>query len=165
MHGTRLAQQLLFCIINNPYKRADFLRDKKIFAHVGKYVAYQPRKIPLYGNLISIGDNVIIGSSVSFLTHDAFHGVCNRRGIKLNEKVGCIEIGSNCFIGANVSVVCDVQIGDDVVIAAGSVVTHDVPPGEIWGGVPAKRIGYCTAKLILYTQGVEMGQDIIVLGT
>ena len=134
MHGTRLAQQLLFCIINNPYKRADFLRDKKIFAHVGKYVAYQPRKIPLYGNLISIGDNVIIGSSVSFLTHDAFHGVCNRRGIKLNEKVGCIEIGSNCFIGANVSVVCDVQIGDDVVIAAGSVVTHDVPPGEIWGG-------------------------------
>ena len=159
MLGKRLLQQIRFCFINDPYKRADFLRDKKIFAHVGKYVSYQPRKIPLYGSLISIGSNVIIGSNVGFLTHDAFHGVCNRRGIKVNEKVGCIKVGNNCFVGANVSITCDVQIGDDVVIAAGSVVTHDVPSGEVWGGVPAKRIGYTDGLIEKYKSNIPIKVD------
>lgn len=156
MRGERLIQQIRFCLINDPYKRADFLREKKIFAHVGKHVSYQPRKIPLYGSLINIGDNVIIGSNVCFLTHDAFHGVCNRCGIKVNEKVGCIKVGNNCFIGANASITCDVQIGDDVVIAAGAVVTHDVPSGEVWGGVPAKRIGYTEALIEKYRKNIPI---------
>ena len=46
----------------------------------------------------------------------------------------------NIFIGAH-SIICQpVTIGDDVIIAAGSVETKDIPSGEIWGGVPAKFI-------------------------
>ena len=136
MRGERLFNQIKFFFVNNSYKRADFLREKGIFAKVGENVSFQPRKIPLYGQLIKIGNNVVIGSDVRFLTHDGFYSVCNRANPKkhINEKVGCIKIGNNCFLGANSTIMCDVNIGDDVVIAASAVVTKDIPSGEIWGG-------------------------------
>ena len=45
------------------------------------------------------------------------------------------------FIGAGSLILYDVKIGDNVVIAAGSVVTADIPEGTVAGGVPARRIG------------------------
>ena len=45
-----------------------------------------------------------------------------------------LGFGNNCFLGANSTIMCDVNIGDDVVIAASAVVTKDIPSGEIWGG-------------------------------
>ena len=144
MRGKRLYNQLRFMVINNPYKRADWLRKNDVFHFVGKDVSYQPRRLPLYGQLISIGNNVVIASNVSFITHDGFYAVCNRAypDSPVNEKVGCIKIGNNCFIGANAILMYDTNIGDDVVVAAGAVVTKDIPSGEVWGGVPVKRIGF-----------------------
>ena len=52
--------------------------------------------------------------------------------------MGCIEIGSNVFIGANVTILYDVRIGSNVVIAAGAVVTKDVPDNSVVGCVPAR---------------------------
>lgn len=49
-------------------------------------------------------------------------------------------IGRDVWIGYGVVVRRGVTIGDGAVVAAGSVLTHDVPPYEIWGGVPARRI-------------------------
>jgi acetyltransferase-like isoleucine patch superfamily enzyme len=49
-------------------------------------------------------------------------------------------IGSDVWIGANVSIMSGVTIGDGCVIAAGAVVTDDVEPYSIVGGVPAKLI-------------------------
>ena len=66
MRGERLFNQIKFFFVNNSYKRADFLREKGIFAKVGENVSFQPRKIPLYGQLIKIGNNVVIGSDVRF---------------------------------------------------------------------------------------------------
>ena len=125
MRGKRLYNQLRFMVINNPYKRADWLRKNDVFHFVGKDVSYQPRRLPLYGQLISIGNNVVIASNVSFITHDGFYAVCNRAypDSPVNEKVGCIKIGNNCFIGANAILMYDTNIGDDVVVAAGAVVT------------------------------------------
>lgn len=54
--------------------------------------------------------------------------------------LGKVTIGKRVFIGVNTVIVNSVEIGDDAVIAAGSVVTKDVPAGEIWGGNPAKFI-------------------------
>lgn len=53
-----------------------------------------------------------------------------------------IEIGNDVWIGANVIVLDGVSIGNGAIIAAGSVVTKDIPPYAIAGGVPAKIIKY-----------------------
>lgn len=49
-------------------------------------------------------------------------------------------IGRDCWIGAYSIIMCGVNIGDGCIIAAGSVVTKDVEPYSIYGGVPAKKI-------------------------
>lgn len=53
---------------------------------------------------------------------------------------GCTYIEDDVWIGHNVTVVGPVRIGKGSIIAAGAVVTSDVPECEIWGGVPAKKI-------------------------
>jgi len=51
-----------------------------------------------------------------------------------------ITIGTNVWIGAHVTILPGVTIGDGAVIGAGAVVTRSVPPGETWGGVPARPL-------------------------
>ena len=51
-----------------------------------------------------------------------------------------IHIGKNVWIGANSMVLPGVTIGDGAVIAAGAIVTKDVPANTIFGGIPAKKI-------------------------
>ena len=51
-----------------------------------------------------------------------------------------IRVGEHCWIGTGAIILQGVTIGDGAVIAAGAVVTKDVPPYEIWGGVPARKI-------------------------
>ena len=64
------------------------------------------RKILLYPNLISVGNNVWIVSGVEFVIHDIVHYMLNGigDGNKYQEKIGCIEIGNNVFIGAGVKI-------------------------------------------------------------
>ncbi len=93
--------------------------------------------------LISIGDNVSIASGTKFATHDG--GVCTLRFVYPDEcadidMLGRIKIGNNVFIGMKAMFLPNVTVGDNSIIAAGALVTKDVPPGEIWGGVPAKFI-------------------------
>lgn len=52
-----------------------------------------------------------------------------------------VVLGDDVWLGAGVAVLPGVRIGDGAVIGANAVVTRDVPPYEIWGGVPAQRIG------------------------
>ena len=87
--------------------------------------------------LISIGDNVTFSSKVHLLAHDA--STRKRLGYS---KVGPITIGNGCFIGANVTILPSIQIGDGAILGAGSVVTKNIPANEVWAGNPAKRI--CT---------------------
>lgn len=60
--------------------------------------------------------------------------------LKQRMEEGKIVIGDNVWVGAGVIVLPGVSIGDDAVIAAGAVVTADIPAGVIAGGVPAKVI-------------------------
>lgn len=59
-----------------------------------------------------------------------------------NGKVGTVYIGNDVWIGLNAVIMKGVTIGDGAVIAAGAVVTSDVKPYSIVGGVPAKHIKY-----------------------
>lgn len=53
---------------------------------------------------------------------------------------GEVIIGKNVFVGMNSLIVNSVTIGDEGVVAAGSIVTRDIPPKEVWGGNPARFI-------------------------
>lgn len=110
---------------------------------MGEYCSIQKRKLPLYPKLISIGNNVHVASGVSSLTHDITHVMLNRYvGAKrYRERVGCIEIGDNVFIGSSTRILYDVKIGSNVIVRAGSTVTKDIPDNSIVAGVPARVIG------------------------
>lgn len=125
------------------FKRADFIREKNLFRHVGTNCMIQIKKIPLYPKLIFLHNNIFLASNVLFLTHDTIHGMLNRKyeTKKFQEKLGCIEIMDNVFVGANSIIMYDVKIGENTIIAAGSIVTKDIPPNSVVAGIPAKKIG------------------------
>ena len=89
--------------------------------------------------LITIGDNVTISHGVDFITHD--NSVCKIFG-PANDLYGKVVIGNNCFIGAHAVIMYGVELADNVIVAAGSVVTKSISQsGVIIGGNPAKIIG------------------------
>lgn len=109
---------------------------------MGDRVMITSRKIPLYSKLISIGSDVWIASGVEFIPHDVTHFMLNgmKDGYKYTEKIGCIEIGDNVFIGAGARILYDVGIGNNVIVAAGALVNKDVPDNCVVGGVSARVI-------------------------
>ena len=128
--------------IKSPMKRAEYMKKQGIFHSMGDRVMITSRKIPLYANLISIGSNVWMASEVEFIPHDVTHFMLNGRkdGHTYTEKIGCIEIGNNVFIGAGAKILYDVKVGNNVIIAAGTLVNKDVPDNSVVGGVPARVI-------------------------
>lgn len=130
-------------LIPNANKRTKLLIKKNIFKSVGKNFFFQSRIIPDEPKLISFGDNVVVASNVTFVTHDVIDKMLNKMDYKTKFNYNCapISIGNNVFIGCNVTILPNVKIGDNVIIAAGSVVNKDVESGNIIGGNPAKVIG------------------------
>lgn len=139
----RLYHTIRLQFIRNARQRAEYLKRKNIFGCVGNNVSIMQRKIPLYPELIKFHNNISIGSNTSFLTHDGVFRILNRKyqTNMFKEHIGCIEIMDNVFIGANTQIMNDVKIGPNAIVAAGSVVTKDVPENTIVAGVPAKPIG------------------------
>lgn len=99
-------------------------------------------------HLCEVGDNAWITSGVLFLNHDGSVAMLNRAGrTSLVNVVGRIVVRENTFIGTRSILMPDIVIGPNSVVAAGSVVTKDVPPGMVVGGCPAKVI--CTTEQLL----------------
>ncbi len=85
---------------------------------------------------VTLGDGCQIGHNVVFATLN--HGLQpSERGITYPAP---IIIGKNVWVGSNSTILQGVTIGDNAVVAAGAVVTKDVEPGTIVGGVPARFI-------------------------
>ena len=93
---------------------------------------------------ISIGNNVNVATNVSFFEHDIIHRMWNEnpkyKGPEILSYGGYITVEDNVMIGANAIILYDLVIGHDAVVAAGAVVTKDVPANMIAAGVPAKVI-------------------------
>lgn len=85
---------------------------------------------------IIIGDDTLIGHQVviATLNHDADP---DRRGDLLP---AAVRIGNKVWVGANATILPGVSVGDGAIIAAGAVVTRDVPARAVVGGVPAKLL-------------------------
>ena len=93
-----------------------------------------------------IGDHVILSDCV-ILGHDASINVLNQAFGKKLDSVGPVVIRDNCFVGHGAIVLPRVTIGPNSIVAAGAVVTKDVPPGVVVGGNPARFI--CTTEELL----------------
>lgn len=95
-------------------------------------------------NKITIGNNVLTGMNV--IISDNSHGDIDAESLSLPPMMrpltskGEIIIGDNVWIGDKVAILAGVKIGDGAVIAANAVVTKDVPPYTVVGGVPAHLI-------------------------
>lgn len=92
--------------------------------------------------LIRIGNNVQITQDVWFHTHGGCHVA--RREYSDFDVFGRIVIEDWAYIGSGAHIMPGVTIGEGSLIAAGPIVTRSVPPGEVWGGTPAKKI--CTVE-------------------
>ena len=85
---------------------------------------------------IEIGDNALIGQQVVIATLN--HDLAPDK--RANMFPAPVKIGNRVWIGAHVTILAGVTIGDNAVVAAGAVVTKDVPANVVVGGVPAKII-------------------------
>lgn len=85
---------------------------------------------------VSIGDDTIFGPGVKIISanHD-------RSDFSRWSKAEPVRIGRHCWLGANAVILPGTELGDNVVVGAGAVVTNSFPNGSIVAGVPAKPIG------------------------
>ena len=145
MRGKRLRQTLKLYTILTSTGRTKYLKDNNIFGAIGENCNIMNRTVPLYAKLVKLGNNVRLASKVTFVTHDVSHVMLNAnpglKGEKFSEKIGCIEIKDNVFVGAGASILYGVQIGSNVIIGAGSLINKDIPSNSVVAGVPAKVIG------------------------
>ena len=171
MRGKRLRQTLrLYCILTST-GRTKYLKDHHVFGAIGDNCNVMSRTVPLYAKLIKLGNNVRLASKVTFVTHDVAHVMLNAnptlKGEQFKEKIGCIEIKDNVFVGAGTTILYGVRIGSNVIIGAGSLVNKDVPANSVAVGVPAKIIStfdeYITKRRSenAYPEGIGPGEETI----
>ncbi len=128
-------------------KRTRFLAESGLFAGFGKNCKWFSRTIPEEPYLVRLHDNVVIAARVNFITHDVINDMLSEKigaapGEQLSEYyMGTIEIFDNVVIGSDSTILYNTRIGPNAIVAAGSVVTKDVPEGAIVGGNPARIIG------------------------
>ena len=94
------------------------------------------------GGYIRIGANCLLSQFCTLVASNHAHA----RGATIqsqgnDESRTGVTLGDDVWLGAGCVILPGVRIGDGAIIAANAVVTRDVPAYEIWGGVPARRIG------------------------
>lgn len=91
-------------------------------------------------SLIEFGDNIDINDNFTLLTHDFGTFVLRSKYHDFVNSSGKVRIGNNVVIGRNVSILKGVEIGDNTIIALGSVVTKSTPQNSVVAGIPARVI-------------------------
>jgi len=101
---------------------------------IGKNVSIMSNCLMMSAGGITIEDNVMIAANVQLISNN--HDLENRIVITCKP----VHIKKNCWIGAGAAILPGVTVGENAVVGAGSVVTHDVPDNTIVAGNPAKVI-------------------------
>lgn len=119
---------------------AEFLKRRGFFYQIGDDCVIQNNVVVTDPKHVRLGNNVWLTGCTLF-GHDGSVSMLKKMtGLSL-DSVGKIDIHDNVFVGHWAIVMPGVTIGPNAIVAAGSVVTRDVPPNTIVGGVPAKPIG------------------------
>lgn len=115
--------------------------------HIGNNVTINDFVHIWGGGGVNIGDGTMIASGAKIIsqTHDsnAYLSGFEYRETNIAKPV---VIGSNVWIGSNASILPGVTIGDNAIIAAGSVVTRNIPKNTIVAGVPARTLRTISPK-------------------
>lgn len=123
--------------ISNPIQYS-----RKIGVSVGEDCRFI--SMPDFGSepyLIEIGNHVTVSADVAMITHDGGTWcVRDKEKYKGIFKYGKIIIKDNCFIGMRSIIMPGVTIGANSIVAAGAIVTKDVPENSVVAGIPAKVI-------------------------
>jgi acetyltransferase-like isoleucine patch superfamily enzyme len=114
------------------------MRFKKFFLsnllhmRIGNNVGIAPCTFDsVFPELINIGDNSILGNRSHIATHEFTQD---------SIRIGRVKIGKNVLVGAFSVIRSGITIGDNSIISMCSFVNKDIPAGELWGGIPAKKI-------------------------
>lgn len=123
-------------------RRCKFIVGKDAFLKIGSNVGITASTIVCKKSVV-IGDNVLIGGGC-FIFDTNFHPIKSEERINPltcnNGENKPVIIGDNVFLGYSCIICKGVTIGENAVIAVGSVVVNDVPANEVWGGNPARFI-------------------------
>ena len=148
----------IFIPIKKKRDRFRFFGKMKIHGRIGRHnyiceTSQVGNRNSTIGSFCSIAGNVIMGTSqhpISWLSTSAFQ--YSRRDAKqVNKKTKYLKfdgrsipvhIGNDVWIGVNAIIKDGVTLGDGCIVGSSAVVTHDVPPYAIVGGIPAKIIKY-----------------------
>ena len=133
-------------MLGNPIgrpQRCILFVDSGAVLKIGKNVGLSSSAIIAHIN-ITIGNNVKMGGGVCIYDTD-FHALnAQTRNDKLSDhnfkKNSPVRIEDNVFIGAHVTILKGVIIGENSIVGACSVVTKSIPANEVWGGNPARFI-------------------------
>lgn len=138
----RMLYSAILMLIPSAKKRTEFMKKHHLYGAIGKNCSIQKRKLPLYSNLVFFHDNVKIASNVGFVTHDIIHTMLNTKfsGGGYIERIGCIEVMDNVFIGSGTRILYNTRIGSNVIIGSYSLVNNDIPDNSVYAGVPARFI-------------------------
>ena len=140
----RLLHQILGKIEGELVVTAPFYCDYGFNVSVGKNFYTNHNCTILDGAPVTFGDNVFIAPNCVIST--AGHAIDSEQRSRGLEIARPIRVGNNVWIGANVSILPGVTIGDNTIIGAGSVVNKDIPAGVIAVGNPCRVIRKITEK-------------------
>jgi acetyltransferase-like isoleucine patch superfamily enzyme len=127
------------CEIGDGSKIGTFVEIQK-GAKIGKHVKISSHSFICEG--VTIEDEVFIGHGVMFINDKYPHSTVPGGALQTEDDWVCIptRIARGASIGSNATILCGVTVGEGALVGAGSVVTHDVPPGAIVAGNPAHPI-------------------------
>jgi acetyltransferase-like isoleucine patch superfamily enzyme len=137
-----LAARLMYP--NNCSSEAYIKYLRKMGCHIGEHTFFfAPRHNTIDTTrpyLLYIGDYCKITQGVVILTHDYSRSVLRMEYKEIIEDACFVHIGDNVFIGINAIILKGATIGNNVIIGAGSVVSHDIPDNTVAAGNPAKVV-------------------------
>lgn len=164
MKRERMYHSIRLLLLRKPAKRAAYLKKHNILGAMGENCKWGPWLLPLYPELIRLGDNVHVHKTAKIVTHDFLNRFLKTRNPDADfghpEKLGCVELMDNVYISMNVTVMPDVRINKDCLISAGSVVTSDIPENSLASGNPAVPTG--RFDMFVALRKMSRGQSIKV---